>query len=77
MSEKLYTRMMEVFAGFLTHVDFHYGRLFEFLKSIGQWDNTLIMFVCDNGASAGRRTARLGQRDAIFQQYSGVDRRRT
>lgn len=50
--KKLYARMMEVFAGFLTHTDYHYGRLFEFLKSLGQWDNTLIMFISDNGASA-------------------------
>jgi arylsulfatase len=50
--KKLYARMMEVFAGFMTHTDHHYGRLFEFLKSVGAWDNTLIMFISDNGASA-------------------------
>ena len=44
--------MMEVFAGFLTHTDYHYGRLFNFLKSIGAWENTLVMFISDNGASA-------------------------
>ena len=49
---KLYARMMEVFAGFLEHTDHQYGRLFEFLKSIGEWENTLIMFISDNGASA-------------------------
>ena len=49
---KLYARMMEVFAGFVTHADHHYGRLFEFLKSIGAFENTLIMFISDNGASA-------------------------
>ncbi len=49
---RLYARMMEVFAGFLIHTDHQYGRLFDFLKSIGQWDNTLIMFISDNGASA-------------------------
>jgi arylsulfatase len=49
---KLYARMMEVFAGFLTHTDFHYGRLFEFLKSIGEWENTIVMFISDNGASS-------------------------
>ena len=49
---KLYARMMEVFAGFVSHTDDQYGRLFEFLKSIGAWDNTLIMFISDNGASA-------------------------
>ncbi len=48
----LYARMMEVFAGFLTHTDHQYGRLFDFLKSIGEFDNTLIMFISDNGASA-------------------------
>ena len=50
--KKLYARMMEVFAGFLTHTDYHYGRLFNFLKTIGEWDNTLIMFISDNGASS-------------------------
>ena len=50
--KKLYARMMEVFAGFLTHTDYHYGRLFDFLKTIGEWDNTLIMFISDNGASS-------------------------
>ena len=50
--KKLYARMMEVFAGFLTHTDYHYGRLFQFLKDIGEWDNTLIMFISDNGASS-------------------------
>jgi len=50
--KKLYARMMEVFAGFLTHTDFHYGRLFNFLKSIGEWENTVIMFISDNGASS-------------------------
>jgi arylsulfatase len=50
--KRLYARMMEVFAGFLTHTDYHYGRLFDFLKSIGEWDNTIVMFISDNGASS-------------------------
>ncbi len=50
--KKLYARMMEVFAGFLSHTDDQYGRLFEFLKTIGEWENTVIMFISDNGASA-------------------------
>ena len=50
--KKLYARMMEVFAGFLTHTDFHIGRLFEFLKKLGELDNTLIMVLSDNGASS-------------------------
>ena len=48
----LYARMMEVFAGFLEHTDFHIGRLLDFLKKIGEFDNTLIMLISDNGSSA-------------------------
>ena len=50
--KQLYARMMEVFAGFLTHTDYHIGRLLDYLKSIGEFDNTLIMVISDNGASA-------------------------
>src|SRR5512135_815280 len=50
--KRLYAHMMEVFAGFMEHTDFHIGRLFDFLKSLGEFDNTLIMLVSDNGASA-------------------------
>jgi len=49
---KLYSRMMEVFAGFLSHTDHHIGRLLDFLKSIGEFENTLVMLISDNGASA-------------------------
>ena len=49
---KLYARMMEVFAGFLTHTDHHIGRLLDFLKSLDEFDNTLIMAISDNGASS-------------------------
>ena len=49
---RLYARMMEVFAGFLSHTDHHIGRLLDYLESIGELENTLIMLVSDNGASA-------------------------
>jgi arylsulfatase len=49
--KKLYARMMEVFAGFLTHTDYHIGRLIDFLKTLDELDNTIIMVISDNGAS--------------------------
>ena len=49
--QKLYARLMEVFAGYLTHTDYHIGRLLDCLKDIGEFDNTLIMVISDNGAS--------------------------
>ena len=44
--------MMEVFAGFLSHTDHQVGRLIEFLRQLGELDNTLVMVISDNGASA-------------------------
>jgi arylsulfatase A-like enzyme len=48
----LYARMMEVFAGFFEHTDHQIGRLLDYLDSVGQLDNTLVMVISDNGASA-------------------------
>jgi arylsulfatase A-like enzyme len=50
--KRLYARMMEVFAGFLEHTDHHIGRLLDFLRDMGELDNTLIMLLSDNGASS-------------------------
>jgi arylsulfatase A-like enzyme len=50
--KRLFTRMMEVFAGFLEHTDHHIGRLLAFLGEMGLLEDTLVMVVSDNGASA-------------------------
>ncbi len=49
---RLYSRMMEVFAGFLEHTDHYIGELVQFLKDLGEYDNTVIMLISDNGSSA-------------------------
>ena len=51
-ARRLFSRMMEVFAGFLSHTDHHLGRLLDFLREQGQLDNTIVMVISDNGASA-------------------------
>lgn len=43
-------RSMEVFAAMLTNLDDNVGRLVAHLKAIGAYDNTLIVFLSDNGA---------------------------
>ena len=43
--------MAEVYAGFLSHVDHHIGRLLDYLEESGQLDNTIVVLVSDNGAS--------------------------
>ncbi|HEX6569611.1 MAG TPA: arylsulfatase [Acidimicrobiales bacterium] len=49
---RLYARMMEVYAGFLTHTDGQIGRVLDFLRTTGGLDDTLVLLVSDNGASA-------------------------
>ena len=51
-ARRLYARLMEVFAGFLEHTDHQIGRLIEFLERRGDLENTVIMVISDNGASA-------------------------
>jgi arylsulfatase len=48
---RLFARQMEVFAGFLSHTDDHIGRLMGALATLDELDNTIIVLICDNGAS--------------------------
>ncbi len=50
--QRVYSRMMEVFAGFLAHTDHGIGQLIDALEETGQLENTLIVTLSDNGASA-------------------------
>lgn len=48
---RLYARMMEVYAGFLSHADAQIGRVLTSLDEIGERDNSIVVLVSDNGAS--------------------------
>ena len=51
--KKLFTRQMEVYAGFAEQTDYEAGRLISAIKDLGVMDNTVIIFIAgDNGASA-------------------------
>lgn len=49
---RLLERQAEVFAGFLSYTDDQLGRVVDFLEETGQLDNTMIVVISDNGASA-------------------------
>lgn len=49
---RLYVRMQEVFAGYLSHIDAQIGRILDHLENVGVLDDTVIMLCSDNGASA-------------------------
>jgi arylsulfatase len=49
---QMLARQQEVFAGFLSHTDAQIGRLMAQLDRLGVLDDTVVMLVSDNGASA-------------------------
>ena len=52
-TEKAYqSRRMEIYAGMAEAMDFHVGRLIAHLKASGEFDNTVFVFLSDNGAEA-------------------------
>jgi len=44
-------RRMEIYASMVENVDYHVGRLVDYLKQRGLYENTLIIFFSDNGAN--------------------------
>ena len=73
----VYARYMEAFAGMLEHTDAQIGRLIGYLREAGILDDTVIVFLSDNGASAeggvdGRFNAMRGQ-DVTISSEGEVD----
>ena len=51
-AQRMYAREMEVYAGFIEQTDHHLGRVIDFIDELGELDNTIIVVMSDNGASA-------------------------
>ncbi|MGQ9682029.1 MAG: arylsulfatase [Anaerolineae bacterium] len=49
--KRLFSRMAEVYAGFVSYTDAQIGRLLDYLQESGQLENTIVVAVSDNGAS--------------------------
>lgn len=49
----LQTRVMEIYASMVANLDAEIGRLLRSMKEMGALDNTLILFINDNGAQGG------------------------
>jgi arylsulfatase A-like enzyme len=56
------------YCGLIAEVDHHLGRIFEFLRASGQWDDTLIVFTSDHGELLGDhyQFGKSGYFDPIF-----------
>jgi len=46
------SRKMELYAAMVDNLDDHVGRLLGYLKDVGLYENTLVVFMSDNGAAA-------------------------
>jgi arylsulfatase len=46
---------MELYAAMVENLDFHVGRVLDYLREIGELHETLVVFLSDNGAEAGDR----------------------
>ncbi|KAJ9623339.1 hypothetical protein H2204_011245 [Knufia peltigerae] len=44
------SRAMEVYAGMVDRMDWNIGRVIDYLKRTGEYDDTLVLFMSDNGA---------------------------
>jgi arylsulfatase len=52
-AQRLYARMMEVFAGFGANVDHEMGRIVDAVKALPEAENTIFIYIAgDNGSSA-------------------------
>ncbi len=51
-ARRMYARQMEVYAGFIEQTDHHLGRVIDFVDEFGELDNTIVIVMSDNGASA-------------------------
>ncbi|MBR1391885.1 MAG: arylsulfatase [Lachnospiraceae bacterium] len=65
--KKVQARLMEVFAGFLEHTDAQIGRLLDYLEEAHILENTMIVLLSDNGASAE------GGLNGHYNHYTSVD----
>ncbi len=50
--QRIEARKMEIYAGMIDNLDYNIGRLVQYLKDIGEYDNTLFVFLSDNGPDA-------------------------
>jgi arylsulfatase A-like enzyme len=55
-AKKIASRLMEVYAGYLAYADYESGRLIDAVKALGQFDNTMIIYIVGDNGAAGAGT---------------------
>ncbi len=68
-AKQIEARHMEIYAAMVSDLDTYIGQVITYLKEIGEFDNTFIMFMSDNGAESSRRDLAPPIRDLIGTAY--------
>ena len=68
------SRLMEVYAAMVANLDANVGRLLAHLKSIGAYDDTLIVFMSDNGAEGEPAVLRRAPGAALDNSLANLGR---
>lgn len=63
------SRIMEVYAAMVERLDYHMGRVIDHLVETGQYDNTFIVFMSDNGAEGHDRMQLLDNATWVPENY--------
>ena len=69
--KKLFSRLMEVYAGFSEYTDAQVGRIIDYLEQTGQLDNTIVFYAADNGASGEGSPNGSVNENKFFNGYPG------
>lgn len=70
--QKMEARKMELYAAMVDNLDYHVGRLIQFLKVEGLYDNTIIIFMSDNGAAGNDFYNEEWSMDFIRKHYNNA-----
>src|SRR5204863_135387 len=70
--KRLFRRMAEVYAGFLSHADHELGRLLDYLDESGQLENTIVVLVSDSLASSFDDAHAETQKETQFYSMLGT-----
>ncbi|NQZ77294.1 MAG: sulfatase-like hydrolase/transferase, partial [Ekhidna sp.] len=62
-------RIMEVYAAMVERLDANIGRIIEHLKSTEQYDNTLLIFMSDNGAEGNNINNIVDTREWVAEKF--------
>ncbi len=67
--KKITAREMEVYAAMIDYMDEQISRILSWLEESGKMDNTLVVFMSDNGANGGSFSAYPGQTEEFINSF--------